>query len=140
VLQNQDEDRKLDKSHVYSVLNQYLFASTPLQPKLFFTGMHRILDPLLQRSYDDRLWLDYLPLLRTMAVLDRAAGAAFEATSNPELAGVLPNRRRSTRQSQKAGYRYYLETLAPPSVWLDDDASVSRVLSTIADGYMQYSR
>ena len=140
VLQSQDGDRKLDKSHVYSALSNYLFASTPLQPKLFFTGMHRSVDPLVQCSYDDRLWLDYLPLLRTMAVLDRAAGAAFEATSTPELAGVSSNRRRSTRQSKKAGYGYYLEALAPPVVWLDDDASVPRVLSTIADGYMQYSR
>jgi hypothetical protein len=104
-----------DPSAVLELLDEYLFSSYPQKVQLFFSRIHRTLDPLLPRSgtIDHRLWLDYLPLIRCMAVLDREA-ACRAAAGDPAASN---NRKRQTRRSTQRGFEYHLGTKVPPCLW-----------------------
>jgi hypothetical protein len=82
--------------------------------KLFAPRMSRQFDPMLDISemLDKRVFLDYLPLLRCMAVLERAADVASledDPLSQESSQGSAYEGRRVTRRGRKRGRVHYFE-------------------------------
>jgi hypothetical protein len=82
--------------------------------KLFVPRISRQLDPTLdmREMLDKRVFLDYLPLLRCMAVLERAAGVASleDDPLSQELSQASAYEgRRVTRRGRKRGRVHYFE-------------------------------
>ena len=113
-------------------LVDYIFICETRKDSRFFADLHRTLDPLLSTSdtIDSRLWLDYLPLLRCMALLDQAGEITYQKalSLDPGSASALPNRRRQTRRSRQQGFNYYFESLVPGQVWHEDDEVTAKDL------------
>lgn len=110
-------------------LLDYIFFCDSRKNTHFFADVHRPLDPLLRccDTMDSRLWLDYLPLLRCMALLDQKGDATYQnaLSLDPNSASALSNRNRQTRRSKQQGFKYYLESLVPTQVWHREDNKVS---------------
>jgi hypothetical protein len=110
-----------------------------LQPKVSCRGFgaSETESLLLEDTIDPRLVLDYLPTLRRMAVLERAAEEAYkESTSDQALAAT----RRKTRSSTKASRWHYFDCLSQPLKHDSAELDTSQVGSSLADGLLKYGR
>ena len=115
------ERRKTDKLYsVLGFLHDFIFPFRPQQ------GMRRrCLKPEANPSLpitevaDPQFFLDYLPILRCMAVHERSAERVFQLAKehNPDNAMILSNRKRSTRRSKELGRKHYMECIVPEFVW-----------------------
>ena len=123
-------EQEVNRSHLCHLLNDYLFVTDPWKIRLFLADCHRTSE--VPRR-DARLWLDYLPMLRTMAVWDYDANASYRATLDPE---EEVNRSRRTRRQK--GHYYYLESMAPPYVW-DGDYDAKDMVLSLAQRNMVWS-
>jgi len=137
------------QKRILEVLDEYLFVLDNWKCRLFFSGVHRPMDPLLPKpeTMDRRLWLDYLPLIRCMAALDHAAEAAFnQALSEQDAAKAasLSNQKRQTRRTTRRGFSHYVETLVPSCVWNEQQIQTaepmtpSAMVELLAEHYMCY--
>jgi hypothetical protein len=110
-----------------------------LQPKVSCRGFgaSQTESLLLEDNIDPRLVLDYLPTLRRMAVLERAAEEAYkESTSDQAVATT----RRKTRSSTKASRWHYFDCLSQPLKHDNAELDTSQVGSSLADGLLKYGR
>lgn len=96
--------------------------------RLFARGVSRHVDPLLNEDIDPVLFTDYLPMLRVMAVTERALEHAF----GQDAEGESGRARRTTRRSAKARQHYW-QVLSPP-LWHDrDDGEAAKVGAQLAN-------
>jgi hypothetical protein len=113
-----ERQRATNASNAFDVLYACIFPICT-QARMRSCSMNRALDPLLLDRVNvlhDQIFLDYLPLLRCMAALERDAESAFRAIeeADPDAATDMSNRRRSTRCSRKLGREHYFEKVVPP--------------------------
>jgi hypothetical protein len=122
-------------------LQSTLFAEEAQPPLLFFANVHRTLHPLLPEwmQIEKRLFLDYFPYLRWLAVCDRAAERAYKAgnCSKPASVDHRP-KKRTTRQTTSKGFSHVWEAMTPSSVWgeKDEDGNnpkASKLTNMLAD-------
>jgi len=109
-----------------------------------FRSMPRDVGPLFgnaDSTVDSLLFLDYLPILRSMAVQERVAEAVFLAAQAQDPNGTtgMTNRKRSTRRSKKLGRKHYFETIPPSSIWDKTDYETPKqVAECLADASLLY--
>lgn len=122
------------------LLESYTFAFHRADVKSFFCGLNRQVDVLLDPgdSFDSRLVLDYLPLLRRMAIMERATDCFFKEQQDVQIASSLSNRSRSTRSSSKKGREHYFETAFEYLRTLDDSEQVNQVGNSFCQGFLSY--
>lgn len=99
------------RANVMQTLHSTLFANEAWQPLLFFSVLHRTLNPLLPESLqiDTRFDLDYFPFLRCLAVFDRAAERAFKKGISVE--DSSSKRRANTRRAARKGFSHFWEKI-----------------------------
>lgn len=80
---------------------------------------------------DSDIILDYLPLLRNMAVQEQVSEFTYKAlkASNNDPA----TRRRTTRQSIKLGREQYFDKIVPSYTWQESNRSSKDVVDRLAD-------
>ena len=111
---------------------------------MFSRGLSRALDPSVKNRelIDSALFLDYLPLVRCMALHERAAEHVFAQAhaEDPELATTLSNRQRSTRRSRKLGREHYLEKVSPAfqRQQTNNHESAKQIGSILAESVLVY--
>jgi hypothetical protein len=130
------------RNRLFVWIDQYVFAGEVRKNKHFFSDLHRCHDPVLPNSEtkDRRLWLDYLPLIRCIAILDTVAEAAYRRTltEDPSAASEMSNRKRRTRQASRKGFGYYMENIVPGAVWSATDSDVQDLVGAFAEFVMRY--
>jgi DNA polymerase III delta prime subunit len=97
--------------HQCSLLKSFAFANNQADIRIFASGLNRDMDCLLDPTYsfDSRILLDYLPLLRRMAVLERAWNHIFQHQEDTEVAKSLAHATRATRSSARRGRLHYFQ-------------------------------
>lgn len=103
----------------------------------------RHVDPLLLERFktvDTMFFLDYLPLLRCMAVHERVAESVFCAAQakDPDAVSSLTNRGRSTRRTKKLGREHYFEGVVPGFAWQKSSRTAKDVGSVLANSSLLY--
>jgi hypothetical protein len=136
--------RKAAKTEdIMDLLCDFIFPGQS-RTRMFYRAMTRELDPLLEttETIDNELFLDYLPLLRCMAVRERACELLFQAAyaEDPDSAASMMNRKRATRRGKKLGREHYFERKAPTSVWNESDKSAKEVGGLLAEQALLYER
>jgi len=119
----------------------YVFPSAI--PKMFSRGLSRAMDPILpnRQLIDSALFLDFFPILRCMALHERAAEHVFVQTgaADTEFAATLSNCQRSTRRSRKRGREHYLEKISPTFQRQESDlASAKQIGAVLAESALVY--
>jgi len=113
-LKQRNKDDRLDEMKDW--LGIYAFPKKFI-PDMHWRAMERTINPTLgvAGKVDSRLFLDYLPLLRNMAVQERVSDAVFLAAQQQDPDGVanLTNRMRSTRNNKKLGRKHFFEKMLP---------------------------
>lgn len=120
-----------------ALLDRYVFTFTDWKPVLHFAGMHRLLDDCL--SHEDRtearFCLDYLPILRTLAVIDKAHSAVLEYATETSKS----KRKRSTRSSHGSSSVFHVASIGAPCIWNTINAmEKTQFTSILADGHLRY--
>lgn len=116
-----------------------------MQTRMVLRAMSRDVDPLISGHYatvDSQLFLDYLPLMRCMAVHECSSEFIFNAAEaqDPDAAATMTNRLRSTRRSKKLGREHYLERVVPSFVWQQSDTTAKEVGERLADSSLLHER
>eukprot|EP00977_Amphora_coffeiformis_P014679 scaffold4162_cov162-Amphora_coffeaeformis.AAC.12 len=121
-------------------LERYAFAYNRADLKLFSRGLNRDIDCLLDSGdfFDDRLLLDYLPILRIIAVLERASDLFFDQQNDEEVVSNLSNRSRSTRAAAKRGREHFFETSFEYLKSLHDSEHAREVGKSFSQRYLGY--
>jgi hypothetical protein len=125
------------------MLRKYIFPLEKSQSRMLASSTERGFDPLLDiaETTEPQLFLDYLPLLRCMAVQEFIAELVYESVSSQdsEAADSLSNRR-NTRRSRKLGRQHYLEVIVPPFVWPDSDFTAKEIGAKLAKLSLVYDK
>jgi hypothetical protein len=111
------------------ILCEFMFPG-PSQTRLLYKAMSRLVDPLVRtcETLDQSLFLDYLPLLRCMAVHEHIANTLLDISRQENPVGPLTtNRKRSTRRGRKLGREHYLEVIAPAYTFQNSDQTAKTV-------------
>ena len=136
VLSRRSREVKAEKHK--AILRDFIFVYRD-DIRMLFRSIVRSCDPVLGgiENAEPQLFLDYLPILRTIAVQERISEAIHNAA--PSDGATKTNRhRRSTRQTSKRGYVHYLESLAPPQTWRISDQSAKIVGDVLATNSLLY--
>jgi hypothetical protein len=91
----------------------------------------------IDERIDSDVFLDYLPLLRNMAVHERSADYAFQqvCTSDPESAAAMSGRRRTTRRGGRPLERkHYFVTMGS----CKENSLANVIGSKLADELLHY--
>lgn len=134
-------DRKQDIwEYQLNLLRKYAFAYNRVDLKLFYRGLNRDTDCLLDSEdfLDNRLLLDYLPILRIIAVLERASDHFFSQQKDDEVVSNLSNRSRSTRAATKKGREHYFETAFEYLKGLHDSEHAREVGKSFSHRFLGY--
>lgn len=124
------EKSKSRREGVMQSLHATVFANMTWQPQLFFSVLHRTLDPLIPEwlQIDQRFYLDYLPFLRCLAVFDRAAERAFKKGIDIEESSS--KKRTSTRSATRKGFSHVWEKIVPRKLFRENDENDNRLTAT----------
>jgi hypothetical protein len=133
------ERRKSKMSQKFRLWASCLFDPIP-QAKMSCRGFvsdtssnNMVLDSNLR---NESLVLEYLPILRYIGVLERAADWAFRENKGEE----QPSHRRTTRRQAKAARRHYFDTLSK-QLWLDTaELPTSELGSSMAESLLEYNK
>lgn len=110
-------------------------SSDEARVKLFCRGLDRFTEPALENDFDARLFLEYIPMLRNMAVYERAANSVPDDTEDLGLG------RRRTRKSARRGRVPYFESLNPSYCWDEEYTySAAAVGERLAESRLHYRR
>ena len=101
-------------------------------PKMFCRGLHRFSQAFLPDEFDAKLFLEYMPIWRNMAIHEQAA------CSDPEGDSAGASRRRATRKTSKKGRSHYFETLNHVAFRWDDDNTATEVGKKLAAYWLHY--
>jgi hypothetical protein len=120
------------------VLRDYIFT----QPKYIqYSG--RLESSLVENQMnmlDINLFLDYLPILRSMAVHERISDSIYhiQDVSNPNAIHVLSKRKPNTRQSKRHGREHYFDKVIPSYVWEKSKLAVKEIGHQLAEMSLLY--
>jgi len=119
------------------IMYKYFYSIDKLRLKcLFVRGMDRPLDPLLMQDSlwdgaDPHIFLDYLPMLRVISLLEETYHRALHQIS-PQADEPPTGRKRSTRNSRRNQQSmHYLSSLIPACA-LKENQSVQRIGGLLA--------
>ena len=123
-----------------NLLETYVFAFHRADKKIFFAGLNRDLDPLLETDalVDPRLVLDYMPMIRRMAVMERAFEKDHDHIQAQNMLQQEADPRRSTRSSARMGRTHYFETAFEYLTSLHDSEHSHRVGKAFCEGFLCY--
>lgn len=125
--------KQVQSKSMLNILCEFIFPG-PSQARLFYKSVSRLVDPLVRtcETVDRSLFLDYLPLLRCMAVHEHIANTLFQISTQENTGAPLTtNRKRSTRRGRKLGREHYLEVIAPAYTFQNSDQTVKTVGDTL---------
>jgi hypothetical protein len=124
------ERRRQEQAHKSCDLLSYVLPDV-VWPKMSLTlGIC-----LPEDAMDPKVFLEYLPTLRRMAAIEKAAEYAFNLKSDDE--DPVP-KRRSTRRSTKATRSHYFDSISRALKLDQTDLSASEVGSRLAPTLLRY--
>lgn len=132
-----------------ALLRSYILPVDSSQRRSLYSLDQSDYDPLLDsmETKDPGFFLDYLPLLRGMAVSESLAEYVYEtmvssskATNDSDAADGFSNRRIHTRRSKKLGFQHYFEKIVPDCVWKDSEHTPKEVGDVLANCSLVYTR
>jgi hypothetical protein len=128
-----------------TVARDFIFAQPKYTRLLSRLSSHPLLDPCFKQhqplSADFHLFLDYLPLLRCMAVQERIAEYLFKVQESSNDGSSLMNKgRRTTRRSLKRGREQYFETIVPSYLFVDSNKTAKDIVELLANTSLLYVR
>lgn len=102
--------RKNEPVYAWELLSNYIFDTDAYKCRAKVLGIPPMMVPTQKvMDLDRRVWLDYIPLIRCMAVMDRAEAQRWsQSSSQDELATHNQGRRHRTRGRVARGYEYHL--------------------------------
>jgi DNA polymerase III delta prime subunit len=126
--------------HQCSLLKSFTFANNQADIRIFASGLNRDMDCLLDPTYsfDSRILLDYLPLLRRMAVLERAWNHIFQHQEDIAVAESLAHATRATRSSARRGRLHYFQEAFDFLRGLNDSEKSLEVGEAFASRFLSY--
>lgn len=137
--------REMQAMDNFNLLRSYFMLSDPSQQRTLFHHNEPELDVLLldevTETKDATIFLDYLPMLRNMAVAECITEYLYKVSENsPHNSNDQPitNRRRNTRRSKKLGRQHYFDQLGREFVWKDSEYTPSQVGAKLANASLIY--
>ena len=130
------ERRKDTNAQILLELIGYIFSREVQQAKMFCLGLGRHSGCIASydSQFDQTLFLDYIPILRNIAVHERAA------ESDPELeAAAQTSRGRTTRRSARRGRIHFFEKLSDSFSGDENELTASSVGRKLIDTMLIYS-
>ena len=119
-------------SSVENLVNDFMFSTPEGSTLQFFSRIHRPVQDY-NDAMDRRLHLDYLPMIRVMALYDNTAFEMVAASAD-----TTQHSGRQTRGSLEQGYIHYLGRLAHREAWRQfKEVSSLSVEDTVAVLWMQ---
>jgi hypothetical protein len=127
-----------------SMAREYIFAQPKYTRLLSRLLSFPLLDPLCYQhqtfSTHINFFLDYLPLLRCMAVQERVAEYVYNVQESSNDAYLMKNGRRATRRSLKRGREQYFETIVPSYVFVGSNKTAKDIVEVLANTSLLYER
>ena len=123
-------------------LRDFLFC----HPKYTRLQSRLLSDPLLlnHQALSLNLFLDYLPLLRSMAVQERISDYMFkiqEASNSDDASALMKNHgRRVTRRSKTRGREQYFDKLFPPYAFETSNKTANGIVELLANMSLLYTK
>ena len=127
--------KQLDRTVSY--VRDLAFLFTPAQVSVFPRWLVRLQESLNPTGdlVDRRIFLDYAPILRIMAMHERAHDVAFAKSIVEDQFGPTRVTRRS-RQIRK----HHFQRLIPPSLWEDENDESRKIVNEFATTTLVYDR
>jgi hypothetical protein len=124
-----NQNREQRAKQELDLLRRYIIPIDSSLRRTLYTACEPEHDILLANSIDTKdpvFFLDYLPLLRYLAVSESIQEYIYNVTKSSDNSDTTDrfrnNRRINTRRSTQRGRQHYLEKIVPAWVWKDTDS------------------